>query len=361
MNQTRLLLVTPDFPPQQGGVARYLRLLADHFHQQITVVTSVSKSAQQPADYRIIECSLLSVFGWPKWGKSVALLFRMRKHYEIAMISHLLPFGTAAWIASMFTKKPYVIILHGMDVRLATRSWRKRVLSRIVLRHARVVVANSHALAQEVARGFGVTLPLVIYPCVEERTVLLETKAADAPFRILTVSRLVQRKGHLHVLMALSRLKQTGTIGPFIYDIVGEGPMRESLQSLAQELHLSEVRFHGELSDQQRDVFFSRADLFVMPVLHDPVDKEGFGLVYLEAAQYGIPSIGSKIEGVDEAILHEKTGILISSGNLDELTKAIATLAGDEQKRKQLGQQARERVQREFICQNQFSKLEPYL
>lgn len=359
MSSNRLLLLTPDFPPQRGGVARYLELLSHFFSSRLIVVTSVTGAAQHSS--RVHEQALLGRFFWPRWYRSVLELVMRKDQYEIVIISHLLPFGTAALVASWFSKRPYVLILHGMDVRLARRSAWKRLITGPILRHARLVVANSNALAQEVAEHFRVPLPLVVYPCVMDFIPPARPQNPSVPLRLLSVSRLVERKGHVHVLMALSRLKQTGRLTSFRYDIVGEGPMREALESLARELHLNEVVFHGDVDETQKSDLYAQADLFLMPVLHDPIDKEGFGFVYLEAAQYGVASIGSRIEGVDEAVVDGETGVLIEPGNIEQLASAIEQLAMDPQRRMQLGMQAQMRVRKDFTCQIQFAKLEPYL
>ncbi len=359
MAPNRLLLVTPDFPPHLGGVARYLDQFARYFFDRTIVLTSAQGSSQQTL-FTVREEPLLSKFVWPKWMKTVRRLIQLKNQYDLVIVSHVLPFGTAAWMASWLIKKPFVVITHGMDIRLATRSSIKRFVTRLILRRARVVVANSQALSSEIALRFRIPLPLTVYPCVEPSKTMLK-KSKTNVLHILTVSRLVPRKGHMKILMALSRLKQSGEVGEFRYDIVGDGPTREGLEQIVHELHLREVFFHGEVSEEEKNEFYARADLFLMPVLDDPVDKEGFGMVFLEAAQYGIPSIGSTIEGVSEAILDGQTGRLVEPGNLDELTRVIAELANNDDKRESLGRQARARVEQTFTCKAQFEKLEPFL
>lgn len=351
MALNRLLLLTPDFPPDRGGVARYLELLVEYFSPRIHVVTT----------------GLLFRWMWPQWMASVRLLIQRQTEYDIVITSHVLPFGTAMWVASWITHKPYVVMVHGFDVRLAARRPFKRIIATHVLRHARVVVANSNALANEVARTFRVPLPLTVYPCVEKnvldspRLQPWQKRVTDDKINILTVSRLVARKGHSQVLMALSQLKQAGKMPEFRYTIAGEGPMRQTLEELAGQLHLDEVEFRGKVSDEEKNQLYARADFFVMPVIDDPIDKEGFGLVFLEAAKFSVPSISTNIEGVDEAVLDGETGLLVAPGDPGALAQGIERLATDQELRAQLGQQAQRRVETEFTCQKQFSKLEPSL
>jgi len=365
MSNNRLLLLTPDFPPNKGGVARYLSKLASYFSSRILVITSV-KNASQTIPFPVLEQQLLNPFFWPKWIETVKLLFSLRQSYDIALTSHVLPFGTVAFFSFLFTKKPYVVFVHGMDVRLACSNFIKKHIAKIVFKHARVVVANSRSLAQEVSDKFGASLPLVVYPCLEKRTeeippALLTVFDSSSTIRYLTVSRLVERKGHIQVLMALAELKQSKSIPNFQYDIVGDGPMMQSLKDLAGQLHLDEVVFHGAVDDAELEKFYMNADIFLMPVLDDQIDKEGFGFVFIEAASYEVPSISTQISGVDEAIIDNQTGILVKPNDHADLCRAIALLSNTIEMRLRFGKQAREYVEQNFTCAQQFAKLEPYL
>jgi phosphatidylinositol alpha-1,6-mannosyltransferase len=178
---------------------------------------------------------------------------------------------------------------------------------------------------------------------------------------VLTVSRLVERKGHQHVLNALAHLRNTGQLTDFVYHIVGEGPMESTLKSMVDALVLNrQVIFHGRVSDQQRKELYAKAHIFVMPVSQDPLDKEGFGLAYIEAASAGVPSIATRVEGVDEAVIDGQTGFLLPSQDEQQLANAILTLAVDGSLREQLGVAAREHA-KNFLCQHQMKKLDPYI
>lgn len=367
MNTNRLLLLTPDFPPNHGGVARYLSRLTDYFSSRIFVITSVH-GAWKTSPFTVIEQQLLSPFFWPHWLVSVRSLILLRQTYDIVLTSHLLPFGTAAWLAKFITKKNYVVIVHGMDVRLASKHFIKKYIAQIVLKNALVVVANSQALSQEVAETFGVALPLVVYPCLEKTAVEKQAKhqvetllPPSTTIRFLTVSRLIERKGHVQVLMALSELKRLQAIPVFHYDIVGEGPMEQTLKELVGQLHLDEVEFHGAVSDDELDQFYEKADIFIMPVHDNSVDKEGFGYVFLEAASFEIPSISTRISGVDEAIVDNETGLLVSANDQEDLRRVISELANNLELRQRLGKNAKIRAEQNFTCDQQFSKLELYL
>ncbi|OGL98026.1 hypothetical protein A2318_02120 [Candidatus Uhrbacteria bacterium RIFOXYB2_FULL_45_11] len=361
MNDRDLLLITPDFLPSRGGVARYLGLFAEYFSKRLRVVAPPLESKPEIATSYLLERKpLLSKLIWPKWITSVLLLVHESKTYRVVITSHVIPFGTAAMVAKWFTKKPYIVITHGMDVRLAVRS--KKSLTTRVLSGAYLVIANSNALAQELQQTFGLKNILTLYPSVDPALVLKATKTVPEVFTLLSVSRLVDRKGHERVLQALALLKLNGSLSAFCYVIVGDGPMRQTLETLAIELQLeSNVVFKGDVSDEELRNAYANADVFVMPVKNDSIDKEGFGMVYLEAAAYGVPSIATRMSGVDEAVLDRETGLLIDDGNIEALAGSILLLANDQALREQLGSAARTRVTTEFTPAVQFSKLEPYL
>jgi phosphatidylinositol alpha-1,6-mannosyltransferase len=363
MSQGKILLITPDFPPNEGGVARYLQCIAEHIQGRIEVLTEPHPAWQSfdtQAGYPIFRSRLLSRFLWPRWLKMVKYLWQYRGRYDLILTSHVLPVGSAAWIAKTFTGVPYAVMVHGMDVRLALTSGRKRWLATNVLKNAQLVVANSQALAQELAREFGINEILVVYPCISPSSPV-SPAPPSSPFCVLTVSRLVERKGHQHVLNALAHLRNTGQLTDFVYHIVGEGPMESTLKSMVDALVLNrQVIFHGRVSDQQRKELYAKAHIFVMPVSQDPLDKEGFGLAYIEAASAGVPSIATRVEGVDEAVIDGQTGFLLPSQDEQQLANAILTLAVDGSLREQLGVAAREHA-KNFLCQHQMKKLDPYI
>src|SRR3989339_684101 len=163
-----LFLLTLDFPPRYGGVARYLHELAVHFQQEIFVVAPREKGSEvfdASVPYPVEREELLSSWMYPRWIKIIFYLVKKKNQYQTVLVSHLLPIGTAAWIASFFTKKSYIIFLHGLDVALAESSWMKRFFTRHILCSAKLVVTNSQSLCDEVKKKYHPKQMLVMYPC----------------------------------------------------------------------------------------------------------------------------------------------------------------------------------------------------
>ncbi len=329
----RLLLITPDYTPKRGGVARYLSNMVATL-PNMHVITDVP---QDVLDERVSEVKL-SWKLWPRWIPAITELLKRKKQTDLVLTSHVLPFGTAALVAKWLGGNPYAVFVPGMDIRLTNRSARKRWLAKLVLKHAQGVFANSQALANEVSERFGIEAA-VIYPALQQ----VETNQAAHNNKLLTVSRLVKRKGHERVLRTLAALKQEG-ISPQ-YHIIGDGPEREAIEQLIDTLGVREnVTLHGALTDREIQEHYANATAFVMPAVHDMNDKEGFGMVYLEAAQHGVPSIATNMPGVDEAVLHNKTGLLVDDDDHENLKIAIRQLLTDQVLRDALGQAAQTRT-----------------
>ncbi|MBU1705400.1 glycosyltransferase family 4 protein [Patescibacteria group bacterium] len=358
--KTRLLLMTLDFPPRQGGVARYLHALALYFKDQITVIASPeshSRTFDQNEEYPIQRQHLLYTIIWPRWLRAISILVFQRHRYDQVLVSHILPLGTAAWLAKYFTRRPYIVLLHGMDASLAKRSRFKKWLTTQVLKNAKLVITNTRALKLELQNDYGLQSVLTVYPPLSVPPSFFSRTRHDHRFHLLTVSRLINRKGHVRVLKALAWLKKQGRLEEFKYHIVGEGIISEHLRQLVEALGLQDhVDFEGFVSDQDLALLYSNCDVFIMPTVADKIDREGFGMVYIEAGFYGLPSIATAHPGVDEAVLDQQTGLLVPDGNIEALAEAIMKLQ-DKNLRTLLGQNAKRRAISEFTPESQFAKL----
>ncbi len=320
----RFLLPTPDYPPKRGGVARYLSALVSTFPKSI-----------QPLIWK----------SFPSYREMLHEFWSRRKDFDVLLTSHVLPIGTAALVFRLISGKPYDAILHGLDFDAARSISRKRFVMRIVLFFARRVFANSQSLADEVS-AFAHRSCLVMYPCVTDEFVEAADVLVRVPnpesIRLLTVGRLVSRKGHLKVLETMKAIPNS------TYTIVGDGPMKKEILDAIKAFDLeSRVTVLHHVSDGKLPEVYATHDIFLMPSTKTANDREGFGIVAIEAALFGLPVIATNQPGVDEAVIQGRTGILIDD-TIADLTKAITDLADDESLRHRLGRNGRERVIGEF-------------
>ena len=143
--------------------------------------------------------------------------------------------------------------------------------------------------------------------------------------RLITVSRFDKRKNHEKVIMAIRNLKEL--YPNIIYICVGYGEEEENIKKLVKELNLSnQVIFLKNITNNLKNALVAKSNIFVMPSIIHNKSVEGFGIAFIEAAQYGVPSIGGKDGGESDAIINEKTGLICDGNNLDEIYTSIDNL-----------------------------------
>lgn len=361
----KTLLVTTDFHPNVGGVAKYNKQISDSFsEQELVVLTSVLGDDSS----KVIRSSLLFSLFWPKWLKGVLSIYRVYKRQRCSQlfVSELLPVGNMAYILHRLFNIPYILQIHGMDLLQAKSHPRKKGFAQKIIANAKKVVVNSKEVGEIVSDFSGRDDYTVVYPVPNKYDQSKSKVAHSLQDRynlenkriILTVGRLVQRKGFDITLAAMNHVWQTHP--ETVYVIVGDGPDKERLQTMAKP-HGNQVIFTGRVSEEEKLAWFSLCDIFCMPARANDTDIEGFGIVYLEAASFGKPSIAGKIGGAKEAVLHETTGLLVDPNDMDEVAMAIQALLTDEQKRTKLGTQAQQRLQEKLTWKEQLEKLKQAL
>ena len=142
--------------------------------------------------------------------------------------------------------------------------------------------------------------------------------------------------------MALRNLKQK--YPNIVYICIGDGDEEENIKELVKELDLgSQVMFFKDISSDLKNSLIAKSDIFVMPSIIHKSSVEGFGIAYVEAAQYGIPSLGGKDGGASDAIHHDKTGLICDGNNLDDIYSSLNSMI-ENKKYHVLGKNAKEYV-----------------
>ena len=159
---------------------------------------------------------------------------------------------------------------------------------------------------------------------------------------ILTVGRLHPRKGQSLILKTLNLLPEHLKVQIELW-IVGKGKhsdYQKELQSLVDQSQVT-VKMFGQLDDNRLREVYEQADIFAMTSIHYKKSIEGFGLVYLEASAHGLPVVAHKIGGVSDAVVHNRTGLLVPPGDKNALAQAFIDLFENPELRKKLGEAGR--------------------
>lgn len=174
------------------------------------------------------------------------------------------------------------------------------------------------------------------------------SRRPGVPVRLLTVGRLVEKKGHRYAIEAVARLIAAGY--DVEYAVAGDGPLKEDLQRLAEERQIqSRVRFLGAVDQHRALELYREADIFVLPsVRAEDGDMEGVPVVLMEAMASGVPVVSTRHSGIPELVIDGESGLLADERDADGLSQRLSGLVNDPANCIEISLRARQRIEDEF-------------
>lgn len=243
---------------------------------------------------------------------------------------------------------PVMFYIHGEELTCVPGGHRYQRNARRALQSASALIAVSSFTRDQLVSRYGVDasrvhvipngVDLDRFSPGEQPEHLVQRHRLVGKRILLTVGRLVARKGHDTVLRALPNIAQS--VSDVAYLVVGDGPEKQRLQGLARDLDISHlVTFISGVATTDLVDYYRLCDVFVMPnrTLPDG-DTEGFGLVFLEAGACGKPVIGGNAGGVPDAVGDNDNGLLIDAGSEQEFSAAAVHLLQNRELARRLGQ-----------------------
>ena len=353
-----ILIISWNFPPRRGGIEDviahvYSGLKKTH---SVQLITTYAKSDSIEKDvFRAPVPGLIAFALYALW-RGALLLFRDRR-IEIVFGGSFLVAPLVLILARLFGRCA-AVQAHGLDLvypstlyQTLCARWGK-FLDRIV--------ANSNytaAIAEE--KGFSPNLVSVISPGVDpDRFDAPEQFGPDGERKtILFVGRLARRKGvREFVRHSLTEIVCKVPQANFI--IAGANPAESlahgddetsEINALVLELGLQQhVQLMGGVDDDELVRLYRSCDVVILPALRAPNDVEGFGIVLLEAAAAGKPTVATRVGGIPDAVDDGKSGILVEPGDYQSLSRTIIGLLNDPAAGLAMGRYGRQRVREQF-------------
>ena len=244
------------------------------------------------------------------------------------------------------TDKRKYCLIHGKEINHPNGSSLNKRANKVLNSVEKVIANSEYTKNLAINKGVDQNKLLVINPGVDPAKELnkkssekVESLLKVKTPRLITVSRFDKRKNHEKIIMALRNLKQN--YPDIVYISIGGGDEEENIKELVKELDLSgQVMFFKNISDDLKNSLIAKSNIFVMPSIIHKTSVEGFGIAYVEAAQYGVPSLGGKDGGASDAIDHNKTGLICDGNNLDEIYSSLNIMIS-EKKYLELGKNAK--------------------
>jgi len=347
----RILHITRNLPPLVGGMERLNWHIAEELSKraEVKVIGPKGSRALKPENVSLTEAPLkpLPLYLLVTTLKAFWMALHWRPHVILAGSGLTAPI---AWLASKLCRARSAVYLHGFDITAPSRIYQNLWATRFKkLDH---VIVNSTptrqlALNAGVAESRisiihpGVTLPQQPQPA-EAIAAFKQRHGLEGKKILLSVGRLTTRKGlREFVERAMPAIVQQEP--DCVLVIVGEAPRnslgagiqsRESIEEAAKAHGVqNHLRFLGGITDLALATAFESSDVHVFPVRHIPDDPEGFGMVAIEAAAHGLPTVAFATGGIVDAVSEGESGLLITNGNYVALAASVERVLSNDNDR----------------------------
>ena len=353
----QILFISRNLPPLIGGIERLAHRLHDGLTQQhqITLIGPKGCSKYVHPNVRTIELPVQPI-AFILLSSVCALWLSFKTSFDICIGANGL-MAPACFLIKLTAKVPSIILVHGLD--LTARNKLYQLIFIPLIGKADRIIANSTstkkiALRKHLAESkISIINPGVDLPNLVDDSPPPPFPGNTNPKIILFVGRILRRKGlssFIHNCLSTIVAHYRGNCKLVV---VGDSPKdavvkdineANAVNAAIQQQHLKEhVEFLGKISDAQLNQIYQQADILILPVIEIPGDIEGFGMVILEAASFGVPAVAFNIGGVSDAIT-TKTGLLVSKNDYEALSKATIYIIDNKQS------YIAECKQRAYIC-----------
>jgi len=368
----RILLVNYEYPPLGGGGGIAMMEIAEELarRHEVHVLTSGTKGLPEVEKHGSLNLTIHRAYvigrsarATASFASMAAFLPAARRRGNRILAEHdidvintwfAIPSGIPGAAIAGKNKVPHLLTVIGGDIYDPSKWYSphqffpaKAAVKR-VLRQVDAHVAISTDIAGRTREYFEFDNPIEVIPLgIAEPTFEPATRSElgmdDDTKYIVAVGRLVRRKDYPTLLRAVHALGRDDTH----LLLLGDGPEKDNLESLAAELGIADrVHLKGFVSDEEKFRTLANSDVFTLASLH-----EGFGVVYLEAMFCGLPVVAADEGGQIDLLQDGRTGRLVPIGDKDAMARSLRELLEDEETAGRIGAYNKQRFQ-EFSIAN---------
>lgn len=355
----KILIVNYECPPLGGGGGIACYQIAQELAKthQVDYLTTGYKDLPQTEQkdginiYRVpvmgrkdlSTATLLSMISFFPACLSKGIQLCSKENYDVINAHFVIPSGLPAVFLAKIFRKPLVISIHGGDIYDPSKKWSPhrhsslKMLISWLLRQADLIVAQSSNTKENAIRYYNYsgqieTIPLGFVQPQFQKVTRADLSLPEDQIILISVGRLVKRKGYEYAIRAVSKLVQQGHKVKYL--ILGDGPEEGALRDLIKELKIEDnIMFPGYVSEEVKYQYLSQSNVYVLPSLH-----EGFGICLLEAMHCGLPIVATNNGGQTDFLTHGKNVLFIPPKDDNSLTEKVAKLIDNDQLRRKMGE-----------------------
>lgn len=327
------LIIASEFPPGPGGIGKHAYSMAKGLLRNgvsVSVVCNMDYAGEDEIQIFLKENSQLHIHRIERNGvttyinriRTIISLYKQNR-FDKVILTGQFSLWMGLLLKTLFSNVEAILIIHGSELNIGG-SIKQRLTKKAILSGDKVLAVSNYtrALLQQKVEREKVGVLANGLNIEDWETDNIVAFGWEGYPKLLTVGSITQRKGQHNVINAIKEIRKN--YPDVHYHIVGKDANGE-LKNLVQQLGLeSHVSFHGKLSDTDLRRAYRSADVFCMLSETDSRgDVEGFGIAVLEANINGMPAIGSKGTGIEDAISSGATGLLVDAHNPTEVSNAI--------------------------------------
>jgi len=349
----RYLIVTQTYPPRTGGMQNVMRAIT-------TKLSSINETHVFPDHYFKLKISNSKIHIHNNFSPKLLrpfvkkkLVSNIYKDEDIIICDSWKSLNAVPYKA-----KKIIVFAHGQEF-LSIQKKKKRIKDN--LNRVNSIVCSSSYTSKLISQLNLTNVPKVVIPPTYSLNKISNYKKnvnkKTDKVSLLTISRLEERKGIIPVLKSLSEMNNNDELKPFFWNICGEGLQANEIKEAIKNLNLSNnAQLVGKVTGNEKQSFLEKADLFIMPSYKVNDSIEGFGISYIEAAAYGVPSIAGIDGGVRDAVIDSETGWCVNPLDKSALSKTLQNAINNKDIREQYGIDAQKKFLDYFLGEKVFRK-----